>query len=185
MICCCKSPNKICTNTEWSTQCFWIVKARIIYVTSFEGSASRDGRNEERTRRVFAGWVTVLIADSWDFWSFFLFFSFFFFEERFPHRPSRCQHMLVPDGWCAPSCTSVTRFSRAAAERRRRGERATMPWGRDRTKKKKNPANAAADERMMTGGREGAARRMNAVVFLRVFWFCEDRTDRRRWPPCA
>lgn len=59
-----------------SDGCFFlfILTARIIYVTSFEGSASQDGHDEKWTRTVSAGWVTVLIPDSKGFFPPFFFF---------------------------------------------------------------------------------------------------------------
>lgn len=115
---------------------------------------------------------------------------FSFFGEGFPGCPSRCQHMLVPDGWCSPSCTSGTHMNRAAEERpRRRGmdgrghrEDGATGWGRGWERKK--AANAAADGAMMTGGK--------GVQLGWRLWHCcgwfvlvRTRTDRRRWPPCA
>lgn len=79
---------------------------------------------------------------------FFFFPSSSFSGEGFPGCHSQCQHMLAADGWCSPSCTSVTHFSRAAEERPRRRERARMPWGRSRRRrmKRENQARDATDE---------------------------------------
>lgn len=158
-------PDQMCIHTQWRLL-FQILTARIFYVTSFEGSASQDGHDEKWTRTVSAGWVTVLIPDSRGFFS----PLFFFLGEGFPGRLSQCQHMLAPDGWCSPSCTSVTHFNRAAEERARRRDGARMPWGRSRRRTmRREKLQVMLPMKACDGGEGRAAWWMTEAMFLRVF----------------
>lgn len=157
-----------------SEGCFFILTARIIYVTSFEGSASQDGHEEKWTRTVSAGWVTVLIPDSKGF-----FFLFFFLGRGFlaAYLSVSICSLRTDD---APAWHTLT-----GLQRRERGAetgRGCREDGAGGGQWKGKSSKRCYRWRSVTAGKG---------VQLGWMWCCcgcfgwEDRTDPRRWPPGA